>query len=250
MSQEIDRFCIDTEGVDDEAVRLGLAWLRQYSQEYGHTAATLHVPGLRNVESLSRVVGAAADRIQKAKSFMLDGVQVGVATKRSGDIRGPVLALWTNDQILEAIEDAFPAAICAIPWARRGIANWVQAWGPVDLRTGQHGARAEISNPVVEAAMQSLTSRVNLSTGLGHPNDRTAAIEMLRVLKKAGEEFDPSEIRAWAASHGWRPKDASELEEIAEKVLEGRRLKTDGHGWKSDIVQYWREQAKNLTEGG
>ena len=238
---ERERCYIDTEGPDDDAVRLGLAWFAQAAAAAG--GGTLHVPGLRNLESLSHII-SNIDKIIKDKVFTLNGVRVNVATPRTGTVTGAVLALWTDDKILQEIEDrAMPSAICAIPWLRKHIVDWVAAFSPKELRTGSRGEEAKIANPVVEEALKGLTSSVNLSTGLGHPSDHDAAVWTFRALKDAGETFVPDEVRAWAAAHNWRLKDAAELAEIAQKVIDGKQIRTRSRPWKADIVDHWRERA-------
>lgn len=238
---ERKRFFIHAHGQDDDAVRRGLAWLVQEAKEAG--GGTLHVPGLDNLRSLGHII-RNIDAIAKNKVFTLNGVRIDIATLRTGEIRGAVLALWTDDKALEGIEDRWmPPAICAIPWNGRDIDKWVAAFGPTEIRTGDKPAPTTVSNAVVAEALRSLTSSVNLGTGLGHPSDHDAAVWTFRALKDAGETFSPEEVRAWAAAHNWRLKDAAELAAIAQKVIEGKRIKTHSRPWKSDIIDYWRERA-------
>ena len=235
------RFYVKAHGPDDDAVRRGLIWLGQEAQKAGR--GTLHVPGLANLQSLSHIL-RNVDAIAKSKVFRLKGAPIGIATLRTGEVRGAVLALWTDDKILEGIEDRWrPPAICAIPWNGSDIDGWVAAFGPVEIRTGAAADAVVVSNPVVIEALRSLTSSVNLGTGLSHPSDRDAAVGAFRALRNAGERFDPAEVRAWAAAHGWNQRHATELAEIAQKVLDGRRIRTHSPHWKADIVGYWRDRA-------
>lgn len=212
MSERI-RTYIDAEGPDDEAVRLGLAWLVDAGRAAG--GGTLHAPGLDNFRSLSHVIGNI-EAIVKNKVFRLDGVEMRLATPRTGSVSGAVLALWTDDKILQEIEDRWmPTAICAIPWLRKDISTWVAAHGPRELRSGQSGPSKTVTNPVVIEALKSLTSSVNLGTGLGHPSDHDGAVWTFRALKTAGERFDPEEVQAWASAHGWQMRHAEELGTIA-----------------------------------
>lgn len=242
-----ERCYIDAEGPDDEAVRIGLAWLVEAGREAG--AGTLHAPGLDNFRSLSHVI-SNIESIVKNKVFRLNGVEIRLATPRTGSVSGAVLALWTDDKALQEIEDRWmPPAICAIPWLRKDISKWVAAHGPRELRSGASAATKTVSNPVVVEALKSLTSSVNLGTGLGHPSDHDAAVATFRALKEAGERFDAQEVQAWAAANGWQMRHAEELGVIAQKVLDGRRIKTHMQPWKSDIVEYWRERAQTKDEG-
>lgn len=240
------RCYIQAHGPDDDAVRCGLVWLVQEAKDAGE--GTLHVPGLANLQSLGHII-RNVDAIAKRKVFTLNGSRINVATLRTGEVRGAVLALWTDDKILQGIEDRWmPPAICAILWNGKDIDSWVAAFGPTEIRTGGTPAPTAVSNPVVAQALRSLTSSVNLSTGLGHPSDHDAAVWTFRALKDAGETFSPEEVRAWAAAHNWRLKDAAELADIAQKVIDGKRIKTRSRSWKSDIVDYWRETAAETAD--
>ncbi len=92
-----DRYYIDTEGPDDDAIRLGLVWLAENARSAGE--GTLHAPGLDNLRSLSPVI-ANIEAIIKNKVFTLNDAQVNVATPRTGHVRGAVLALWTDAKVL------------------------------------------------------------------------------------------------------------------------------------------------------
>ena len=75
--------------------------------------------------------------------------------------------------------------------------------------------------PILEKALEAITARVNLSTGLIHPND-----------------LNEHEISLWAIEHGWLQKDAKELGKLAKKIGEGGRVQIEnrGHWWKENIL--------------
>jgi hypothetical protein len=115
----------------------------------------------------------------------------------------------------------------------------------MDIRTGkQDGADETIENPVVEKTMQSLTASVNLSTGLGHPSDKESAVQMLKLLNAAGEDYDTDQLRAWAVRHGWQPRHARSLAELAEKVKTGKRVRGGTRKmWRAHIIDVWSREA-------
>lgn len=93
-------------------------------------------------------------------------------------------------------------------------------------------------SPLLEAALKSINSRTNLSTGLAHPNDLNAAKEMFVRLHAAGEILLASEIQAFAESTGWQTKDAEELGGLAQQIGMGKQPRiTDGPWWKDDIIE-------------
>jgi hypothetical protein len=135
-----------------------------------------------------------------------------------------------------------------IPWDRDDIAGWKRTRDPENVTTKtKEGHRATIGNPVVEAALTALTDSVNLTTGITHPSDKTAAVEMFRILRSAGEDFDPEQIREWAVAHGWVPRHARHLAETATKIKDGRAVRagrSTGKHWRDDILEQWRGRAK------
>lgn len=67
------------------------------------------------------------------------------------------------------------------------------------MRSGGRADEERDHQPVVERALESPTRRVNLSTGVGYPSDKAAAVGLFRVLEAGGEDYDAAEIAAWAA---------------------------------------------------
>ena len=128
------------------------------------------------------------------------------------------------------------------------IKKWVAADSPVELRSGSAAPASSIPNAIVIEALKSLTSSVNLGTGLGHPSDHDAAVWTFRALMEAGVPFDPDEVRAWAASHGWRMAAADELGDFAQRILDGRRIRTRSRPWKTEIVDIWRRRAEGADD--
>jgi hypothetical protein len=230
-------------GRDEEALTEGFSWLMRESVGGRGVVA---VPGLRQVESLVPGIKAAeARQLAKAKSLVRSGVTIELATERTrASVSGvPVLAVWVDDEMLEELERGRPSALCVIPWREEEIARWRAAYAPTEMRSGAAPEAATISNPVVERALESLTARVNLSSGLGHPSDKAAAVGTFRILRGGGEAYDVGEVGAWAANHGWGLHGGRELAAIAQGVLDGRSYRVGRHGWREDILEQWRADA-------
>lgn len=243
-----ERRFVDAHGPDDEAVRDGIGWLASAARSAGTNRGAIFVNTLGQVESLGRVIGdQAAKEFAKNKKLTASGVTIDLLTERGLPMSytsGPVLGVWVDSKDMDKVEKLNPSAICAIPWSREDLAGWKADRNPTDLRTGQAGGSDQtISNPVVEAAMQSLTIRVNLSSGLGHPSDKAATVQMFRALKKAGD-YNPEEIRAYAVRHGWRPDHARQLAEKGRAILDGKAIQGGKvAAWSPDAVKIWREDA-------
>ena len=241
-----ERFFVESVGWDGDALALGLSWLVTYAKEGDYRSAAISV-GIK--DQIKRMVPALPEQIAaplfKSGQFESEGLTINLMlrSKRIFEFsEGPILAVWVRDRELEVIDDLGAPAICALTWSEGNIDAWKEAWGPTDLRSGEASATATIDNPVVEAALKSLTGSVNLSTGLSHPSDRDAAIGTFRILQRNGEVFSSAAVRAWAASHGWRADDASELGDLAQKVIEGRRLR-GGNYLRPEVIEIWREEA-------
>ena len=95
---------------------------------------------------------------------------------------------------------------------------------------------------IVEIALISLTRRVNLSTNLTHESDKGAAVGLFRILRDEGIVYDPDEIKRWAIKNGWKTKGANKLKDIAEGILEGKRLRGGQSSWAQDILDQWKSE--------
>ncbi len=116
---------------------------------------------------------------------------------------------------LDYLDDLDIDHLCVVPWADGEIDAWRFARNAVDLLGGSTSRHEPVLDPVVKAALETLTLRINLSTGPAHPSVRSAAISMFRLLKGAGYQWDLDEIRIWAMQDGWRSGDIPDLVEKA-----------------------------------
>jgi hypothetical protein len=97
-------------------------------------------------------------------------------------------------------------------------------------------------SPIVQKALQAITDRTNLSTGLTHPNDKNAAKEMFVLLHEHGEILLANEIESWASSNGWQASDAKELASLGEQIGAGKKPRvTGGPWWRDDILSTFSE---------
>lgn len=248
--QATQRFFVAAEGVDDDAVRVGFRWLFAFCREHGFHRAAVLVPTLAQATNLGRAIGQnVADQLRRARSVEVDGIiiELVVAQNRPRFYEdGPLLAVWVDDKELSKLDVVRAPALCAIPWLSTDIAGWKSDWNPIDLRTGAPGGSEQtVSNAVVAQALESLTQRVNLSTGLAHPSDKDSAVGLFRLLREAGEEYDPAQVRAWAVRRGWDPTDARDLADVASKIKAGRQIRTATPMWSEGIIERWRADASS-----
>ena len=102
-------------------------------------------------------------------------------------------------------------------------------------------------NPLTEYALRTITGRVNLSTGLTHPDDYSSTRELLLRLRQAGESLDVEEVVRWAEMHGWQPRFARQLGKLV-AILEPDRLPTiTAEWWCHDIVDRLTRQIEDCA---
>ncbi|MCY3789112.1 MAG: hypothetical protein OXH63_10030 [Gemmatimonadetes bacterium] len=97
-------------------------------------------------------------------------------------------------------------------------------------------------SPLIEKALEAITARTNVSTGLAHPNDMNAAKEMFVRLHREGEILLAEEIESWAIVNGWRPDHAAELGALGQQIGMGKPSRTEGEWWKEDIIEQFRSE--------
>jgi len=255
VTAERKRYYIHTEGADENAMRLAFGWLLQ-SVERSRTAVTalLAIPVKDNLRgSISSVIGKNAARALasgRAVPISQSSAKLRLITERTRLTSwegGSVLAAYPTKKLLDMLDEMYGISeILVVPWRLAEVQYWIDMWAPLDIRSSQQAPRAiSIKNPVVVEALKTLTRTVNLSTGISHPSDRRATIDLFRRLQETGERFDPSEVRAWLVSQGgWRSQDADEVESVAKSILAGKRLKDSGRFWADDIVEQWRARAR------
>jgi hypothetical protein len=152
-----------------------------------------------------------------------------------------MVACWPDESTLDKIDSLERLeALCVVPLVEEEIASWRSARAAIDLlETEAERPVAQISDPVVRAALESLTQRVNLGSGSSHPKDRDAAIQMFRLLHRATSRIDPDEIITWAIANGWPPRDAAALARIGTGVVAGHRYHTRDAEWTDEIINKW-----------
>ena len=92
-------------------------------------------------------------------------------------------------------------------------------------------------NALLTKALNAITARTNLATGLTHFNDKHAAQEMFFRLHQANVTLRSEEIEGWAVVNDWEPGDARDLGLLAGAIGRGRkpRIKS-GPWWPDDVL--------------
>lgn len=196
---------IRSEGPKSEAIKRGIGWLFELGHKENKKAALLAVPVLDNLSgAIEEVLGEKAIKaLKQGNGINLDSVvTISLVTERKDvfNHQGPVLAVYPNKKLLDKIDNIRGVTdVLVIPWSLQEVQYWIDTWQATELgSSGTSPSSASFSDPVVEEALKSLTSRVNLSTGIGHPMDKAAAVDLFRKLKAAKIFYDPSENQGMA----------------------------------------------------
>jgi hypothetical protein len=100
-------------------------------------------------------------------------------------------------------------------------------------------------SPLLRAALENLTGIINLSTGILHPSDESAAKLYFKALHEDGELLDGAEITNWATNNGWSQKHAKELGKLAQHIGNGGRVVIKRKNLlKPNVVARLKEQLK------
>lgn len=236
-----------------EEVALGIKWLFEVGADDEDRVLIAPTKSQYFSGHLAEVLRTAGPALASGRSVGSDrgGRTIRGATqqtfRRLSWRGGPVLLLWPESRVLSEIDDDPKAsAICVVPWNYENVATWAEGRSAIDLKSpGAKVSASQIADPVVEQAMMSLTSLVNLRTGLVHPRDKASAVQAFRILKRGSHEWEPTAIEAWVMAHGWTMKGAAELRQVAEGVRMGRRFQLRARPvWKSQILRQWRADAR------
>jgi len=248
---------INSEDPNKEAIFEGLDWLLQTCNSNNQNKALIAVPRKDDIlppSVISEVIGIqAAKFLVRNKTVKLGNIDIKLLTERESiySWNGPILAIYPTKKLLDKIDGLRDVTdVLVIPWSMNEVKFWINTWSANELGKPESSVKKfSLSNPVVEEALKSLTMCVNVSTGIIHPQDRSRCIELFKKLKNAGEMFNKEEIRAWlVAEGGWKPEHADDVANVAEAVLEGRRLRSSSGNWRNDIVEEWRRRA-NKSKG-
>lgn len=222
---EITRVVVPLDSHSEEAWGTALAYADAIGEKAGATDVILltHTKHQMDHTSLSRFLGDRAVRaLAKSAVPIPSGRRLHAETMRTfkWPARPSVLIVYYAERAILDLADGTKnvVGVVAVPHLLGEADDWAKRWGAI-----VHGQAARPPEPLIEdrtvvSALESLTSIINLSTGLGHPRDKVAADETLRILRAKGHNDPTDNIRSWAVRHGWKPDQAVKLEALSRKV--------------------------------
>lgn len=254
MANEIQRYLIPADGPEVEPIEKAFALLYEVlKKKENPKEAILLVPGKRSMEgtTLETAIGTnIAKALLKQKSVKLEGLgSLKLETQQTfRGLRSPtvIMGIYVTKKMLDQIDSAKNAtAVILVPWSMEEVAEWRRTWTPMIVGQAPADPDILIKDPVVEEALKALTKRINLGTGLLHPSDKKAAVQLLRLLQQEGKKFDADSMRAWAVRNGWAPQGANQLKEVADGILLRKRFRVgDSPAWSDDIIDQLQQRAE------
>ncbi len=220
---------VDTFGPDEDAAGRGFHWLCQTAASHETLSGIIAVCVLGNLKRgvIRDVLGEEIARsLAKDKRVTLTYTTTDAETeielsllflrqRSSRFISGPLLAFYPD----KAMTVSLPLSVDEV------VKGWIDTWQAQILGSPP----AEVSLPafydrVVENALKDLTCSVNLSTGIGHPQDERAAIATFKLLHNEGYVLDSTAIRGWLIRHKWASGDADDVCALVQKIVQNKRV--------------------------
>lgn len=242
---------VDSEGPNEDAVELAFAWIHQLGEEYEDKQdAVLAVNTKQQLDGVvSNVIGEqAAKALDKKNPVQVGEAEINLMTKRidpQGWQSGPVLAIYPDKKLLDKVDGMYGVTdVLVVPWSKDEVQYWIDTWGAQTLQSDESGSTPDLTDPIVEEALETLDRLVNTSIGITHPSDRSTCIEIFKTLHREGIHFDADAVRAWlVAEKRWASDDADDVKEITEGVEAGKGFQYESGRLSNDIMEQWKEEA-------
>jgi hypothetical protein len=249
---------VQTEFGGKSIVTEGFQWLLNLAKnDPKKKSALLAVPILSNLDyDITSVLGKIlVKKLVAGNRITLNSIlELSLLIERRPlySWNGPILAIFPSKKLLDIIDRMSNVTdVLVIPWLLKNVQDWIDTWSAIPLGSTVSSKPLLNIDPILEVALESLTRRVNLSTGVTNQSDRDAAISLFRILYEDGIPFDPENVRKWLVTIGrWNPKDADEVQKIASGVIAGKQFRVKIFGWNNNILESWKERAKNKMGGG
>ena len=150
-----------------------------------------------------------------------------------------VVAIYPDEKLMTKVDGLTGVSdLIVVPFQMDDVQTWVESRGPVDLLSQQPAQTATVTDSTVVAALKSLVGAINRKTGIGHPSDKSRAIDTFRALAEANIPVNANEVRAWLVQNGISSKNADEIAAIAAEPSKFRR--PGESTLNPNIVRIWK----------
>lgn len=223
---KIIRVLVPLDSQEEETFGIALAYAEHAAKAAGVADVVLltHTKGQLDGTGLSRFLGPGATRaLTKGKIASLSwggrlrGETMKTLRYQAGN--AVMIAYYADEALLDFADGLRGvASVIAVPWVPGEADGWAARWN-----VHVHGQEKQepvvlIDDLVVVRALETLTTVINRTTGLGNPRDKQMANEILRILRAKGHADPSRTIKSWAIRHSWSPKAAADLEGLARKI--------------------------------
>lgn len=238
-----ERYITNSASSDRNAVAEGLKKALNLCATHSHNAVILHLPSKSQLRQLSLLLNQKLiTALKKNNSGSWSSITFTLHTQRleiSDWTEDIILSLYPTSTMTDNLNDLKRAkAIVVVPWNDKEREKWIQTWNPEIIG----GEEVELENldldPRLESALSALTGIINVSTGLTHSSDRESAIQLLKILHSNRIQLKPDNMKIWALQNEWTSHGANDLQDIAQRILEGRRFRTSGlNRWNDKFIR-------------
>jgi hypothetical protein len=247
----IKRVLIPDETFEGSAILKALQeMLHEVLQDSALRQCVLYIPtkGALQGTTLEGALGTKASKaLLSNKRFPLESSFLRLETDASFKGYTPcdaVVVIYADQKMMDKVDsNPHPKLVICVPRLLEAVDSWKRSWGPITPNKPQEDFEL-IGNKVVEAALLSMTSRINLGNQVLSSLDQESVKDAFRILRAHRQTEDPGNIRAWCIKHGWHAEAADEAVKYAIKAF-GLASKPSQYGrhWATDIYEQWVEGA-------
>jgi hypothetical protein len=220
------RVLIPGDSQEPEVLGLALA----YAQEIAKKSEARDVILVTHTKGQLSDTGLASNLGAKVTKALLSGREVSLntgaklrhgttATLRYHSGRSVIIAYYADDKLLDFVDGMTEVkGVVAVPWVPGQVDQWLERWTPIVHGKEKQAPAAILDDPVVEAALQSVSNIINHSHSLLQSRDKEWVDDALRILRAKGHLLDEMKIRNWAIRNGWKPGAADDLAKLVRKI--------------------------------
>jgi len=235
------------------SVRKAINWLAIESSQGKKTRIVLPTWRQITVGIFTDVIGIKVANFAKKHRYFditLDNNTFSVQVETCGTLswgyaNDSIVVLWPTQKDIEKIDSQCqPSNILIVPWTPKLAQDLKMKWGFRKLGANEIAATLpnlkEEDDTPLGRALTDLTAVINLSTGLAHPSDKSAFVEMLYILRKGKVQIDPNFAETKLVSLGWPISYAREVGDHIRRFNKGGRfIRKKPAPWHKDILKRW-----------
>jgi len=246
------KFYIDTEANDDKAYQLAMQFACELSKNDSEIKKiVLYIHTKQNTSWFARFYGD--DVVKKLFNGLkfndcpaMFKFETKLTYKKSqyGNSSDVVICCGIDSDDILKIDDYHSVKyIIAIPWIKKLTEKWIRTWSAKEI-SGKKNSEEKYSEPssIVKLAMQELTSKINMTTGINHPMDNDRAKTYIKSLHKYEKELDADLVGAYLVRElNWDTRHAKDIEKLIETLNSGRFFRG---GQKTGLQNYYKRWKK------